>query len=199
MKKLTKFLIINILFIMIFLPVSVNAAYTKKVEKTETITTNKLEAVMVQGSQFNSKIISLAGNASNIKNIVKSNVLNISPTNNNIVSETNSSFPVYVWYKNGTIYYYSKVNGIYFNANSSQMFKSLSNLETLDLSGFKLNRVTNANSIFDGTDFKELKTPKNYPSGVPITLPSTMYDSNLNPYTTLGSSPVNSTIKKHIQ
>ena len=198
MNRKTKYLIISLLFFVMFLSVNnVYASFVKKIEKQETITTNKKEAILIQGDTFNSKIISLAGSAGSIKNIVRSNTLNINPSNANIVSTNDSSFPIYAWYKNGTIYYYSEVD-IYLNQNSKEMFKSLTSLEKVDLSYFKANNVTNFSSLFSGSTLKEIKTPKSYPndSTVLITLPYEMYDNNLNGYSVLGSSSPTETLLK---
>ena len=40
----------------------------------------------------------------------------------NIVSSSTSEYPIYMWYSNNTIYYYSEADIIYLNPNSSYMF-----------------------------------------------------------------------------
>ncbi len=54
MNRKTKYLIISLLFFVMFLSVNnVYASFVKKIEKQETITTNKKEAILIQGDTFN--------------------------------------------------------------------------------------------------------------------------------------------------
>ena len=80
------------------------------------------------------------------------------------------------------------------------MFQYCSSLTSLDLSGFDMSGVTNngkeTNSfLYDATSLTQLKTPNTYPSdtSVTITLPTTLYDTNGNSYTTLTSTSPTST------
>ena len=131
MKKIVLFLLTSILFLVIFLSTkNTYSAYIKKVEKTFNITTTKSEAIFLPGTDFNAKIKSLAGNSeatylsdnNNIVNFEKVNVLNIVPTLDNILSDSNSDFPIYGWFNNGVIYYYTEAENIYLNEDSSYMF-----------------------------------------------------------------------------
>ena len=293
MKKISLFLIICALFSVVYLSVQGSySIYVKQVNKSITLTTTKLEATFLQGSEFNAKIKQIAGNSdatyetidTNITSIQRSNVLTITPIPNNVVSTNDSPFPIYAWFSNGTIYYYTEVEHPYLNENAAYMFNSLSNLanidlttldstrvhtftrmfykcnnlesidltsfntqnsesmyglfqfcsklksvnlssfntsnvknmgamfhgvqeiETLDLSNFDMNKVTSdaIDYMLAGlTNLKELKTPKIYPNdtSVVITLPKTMYDSNIVGYTTLGksttpTSPVETILKE---
>jgi len=66
---------------------------------------------------------------------------------------------VYIRYDNssydGIIYYYSESPTIYLNEDSSQMFKNLSSLEELELSGIDTSKVTNMASMFEGCESLE--------------------------------------------
>ena len=54
-------------------------------------------------------------------------------TANNKVSTDDSRYPIYIWYDNGTIYWWSEVTNPYLNSDSSAMFRNFSNLT--DISG----------------------------------------------------------------
>ena len=61
----------------------------------------------------------------------------------NIISSSTSNFPIYTWYDNGTIYWYSEASKIYLNSNSSYIFRGLTKVTELDLSLFDTSKVTN--------------------------------------------------------
>ena len=113
------------------------------------------EAMFKTGVEFNVKMKTLAGDEEatnieqnkNITKIQKSNTLSITPTEDNIVS-IDKGKPIYMWFNNGIIYYYTVASRIYLNEDSSYMFSSLHNLTTLDLSNFDTRYVTIMESIF---------------------------------------------------
>ena len=76
--------------------------------------------------------------------------------NNNIVSSNNSTTPVYIWFDNGIIYYYSFANVIYMNADSSFLFSEFYNINDIDLSSFDTSNVTNMSNMFSGSTIKEI-------------------------------------------
>ena len=116
------------------------------------------EATFLSGSEFNSKIKILAGNANatystqdtNITSIVRANSLpnGFTPTNANIVSTSTSDFPIYAWYSNGTIYYYTVVDNPYMNSNGNHMFENLTNVESIDINTINTSRTTSMWSTF---------------------------------------------------
>ena len=70
-------------------------------------------------------------------------------SDNNIISDSESDIKVYFWSDgNGTIYYYSEVDKIYMNEDSSFMFAFLYNLTEIDLSHFDTSKVKNFYSLF---------------------------------------------------
>ena len=157
MKKISLFLIICALFSVLYLSVQgTYSIYVKTVNKSITLTTTKLEATFLPGSDFNAKIKQIAGNSgatietldTNITSIQRSNVLTIIPTENNLVSTSDSPFPIYAWFSNGTIYYYTEVEHPYMNITSNVMFYKLSNLVSIDLSTIDTSRTTNMRSMF---------------------------------------------------
>ena len=110
------------------------------------------------GKNVNAKMKKLAGNSgatytsddTNITSIKKSAT---SPTAANmtaehIVSSTDSIVPIYMWYENGTIYWWSEAKEIYFNSDTGSFFRGLSKITTLDLSNFNTSKVTDMYSMF---------------------------------------------------
>ncbi len=76
-------------------------------------------------------------------NSVKDNLNEI-----NIISTDDSEIKSYVWFDNGTIYYYSAADTIFLNPDSSYLFSWLTKLETIDLSGFDSTNVTTMEAMF---------------------------------------------------
>ena len=115
------------------------------------------ESTLLPGQDFNAKIKQLAGNTNaayeisdtNITSIVRSNSLTITPTNDNIVSTSDSNTPTYAWFNNGTLYYYTDAVNLYMNANAHVMFYDLRSVTSIDLSDINTSRTTNMQSLFN--------------------------------------------------
>ncbi len=115
-------------------------------------------AILDTGDKINIKFKKISGNTdvtansadSNIKSIVRSyqepDLSNM--TNDNIISSSDSTAPVYAWYDNGTIYYYSNEDVIYMNRIAGHMFYSFKQLETIDLNSFDTSNVISMNDMF---------------------------------------------------
>jgi surface protein len=71
-------------------------------------------------------------------------------TEDNIVSTSDSSKKIYMWYDAGIIYWYSEASLIYLNKDSSYMFSGCESLTSLDLSSFDTSNVTNMEGMFSG-------------------------------------------------
>ena len=117
----------------------------------------KKESTFITGSEFNAKIKQLAGNTeatydtddTNITSIERANALpNFELTNNNVVSTDDSDTPIYAWFDNGTIYYYTEALSLYTNADASRMFQRLKNLTSLNVSTFDTTKTTNMQMMF---------------------------------------------------
>lgn len=65
-----------------------------------------------------------------------------------IVSTQDSYYPVYAWYDNGAIHYYTEADKIYLNEDSSSMFYNMSNLQNIEMDGWDTSNVTNMGSMF---------------------------------------------------
>lgn len=122
-------------------------------------------ASVASGPSINTKIKKLAGNTktyktdidSRVKAIVRSNTLSeANRTDNNRISTNTSEYETYIWYEDGTIYYYTEADKIRLNSDSSYLFSGLSSLTSLDLSNFDSSNVTNMNGMFQ--DCSKLKT-----------------------------------------
>ena len=123
--------------------------YAKWKEKVATLDT---------GMNINKKLKQLAGNPSATYRSFDNSITSIqrsttkpdlsTMTSNNIISKSDSIIPVYAWYDNGTIYYYSDQETIYMNSNSSDLFRALSKIETIDLSGINTSKVTDMSFMF---------------------------------------------------
>lgn len=123
--------------------------------QTSTIPT----ATFLTGSEVNVKMKNLAGNSDSTTSTVDSNITSIlkstTPpdtslmTDDNIVSTTDSDFPIYMWYSNGTIYWYSVDDKPNLNTDSKSMFTKMSNLNNISgLANFDTSNVEIMNSFF---------------------------------------------------
>ena len=115
------------------------------------------EATFMDGYSLNSKMRSLAGESTDknsevtkIKRIQRSNSLSITPTSDNVVSSsyTSSDVPIYMWYDNGTIYYYSEATNLYFDYSMYSMFWNFKSLNYLNISTISTSRVRKMKSVF---------------------------------------------------
>lgn len=69
------------------------------------------------------------------------------------VSVSSSDTPIYMWYDNGTIYYFSKTENVYLNANSATLFKNFTALEDISgISSFNVSGVTSMSAMFQNCD-----------------------------------------------
>ena len=109
------------------------------------------KTTLIDGSSFNIKMKTLAGATSATVDTVDTNITNfkyttIKPNNsilidNNKVSTSNSQYPIFMWFDNGTIYLWSEENWIYMNSNSACMFNKCSNIISLDFDNFNTDNV----------------------------------------------------------
>ena len=115
-------------------------------------------ATLDTGANVNVKMKKLAGNPSATNRSFDNSITSIqrsttkpdisAMTSDNIISTNDSDAPVYAWFDNGTIYYYSDQEIIYMNSKSSDLFSALSKIETIDLSGINTSKVTDMSFMF---------------------------------------------------
>ena len=107
-------------------------------------------------------------------------------TEANIISVSGSENPIYAWFDNGTIYWWTEANDVYLNQNSSYLFCNLTaltnfeldkvisdnltdisytfvglkSMNTIDLSKINTESVTNMEATFGLTEFESLDLSK---------------------------------------
>lgn len=73
------------------------------------------------------------------------------------VSISSSDTPIYMWFDNGTIYYFSKTENVYLNPNSATLFNNFTALEDVSgITNFDTSNVTSLSAMFQNC--KSLKT-----------------------------------------
>ena len=94
-----------------------------------------------------------------IKGIKRADTLSITPTDDNIVSVSNSDYPIYMWFEEdtvagdgtGDIYWYTDSFFVELNYNSSRFFYYIKKLSDIDsISVWNPRYVVNINSMFSG-------------------------------------------------
>ena len=175
-KKYSIFILIAIGVIANVTPIGVHALHTNSITATVTIrieqpqdaiippSENK-EAYFLTGSQVNAKMKRLA--SANISNeeepsviTTDSNIVAILHSKNeptstnkeakNIVSTEKSPLPIYMWYNNGAIYWWSEDETPNLHQDSEDMFRGASSLTSLDgLKDWNTSNVTDMSSMFE--------------------------------------------------
>ena len=103
-------------------------------------------AMTINGNAFNLKMIALAdNNAANITEIKRTTTAPDESLMNDdhLVSVNNEEnpVPIYMWYDNGTIYWWTKAARPKLNSYASYSFRNLSELTSIDLSDFDISEV----------------------------------------------------------
>jgi len=107
-------------------------------------------AILLPWTEFKDEISSLAWNADNITKILQWTWNSVpSGVTTGVLSIEDSAYPVYGWYDNGTIYYYTEATIIYMNENSAGMFGYLYNLVFLDVNKWNASNVTDMAGMFE--------------------------------------------------
>ena len=140
---------------------NVGSTYTLNEDKTMYAIWRTGEATFLSGNQFAVKIKRLAGDTlnqdypyltddANITSIVRANALpqGFTPTEANIVSTQDSDFPIYAWYDNHTLYYYTVVDNPYMNQVANNMFRGLTKVKNIDLSTINTSRTQSMHAMF---------------------------------------------------
>ncbi len=105
------------------------------------------------GSLFAQKIRALANSNdevnTNIVSIRRADELpSITISDDNLLSISTEGTPIYGWFDEGTIYYYTEAETLYLNEDSSYMFSNLENLEYIDLSALYFQKAENLEGLF---------------------------------------------------
>ena len=159
-KKLSKVLM-GILICSI--PLSTKALCTVNLEINANITINEKEAIFLPGQEVNAKMKELAGDDTSTitepyrfqnESIIAIKYSNQEPSESNkeeknIVSTIDSPYPIYMWYEDETIYWWSEAKYPKLNEDSSWMFNRMTNLNGLSgLKNFDVSNITNMSSMF---------------------------------------------------
>ena len=157
-----KKILISILLI-IFLPIVAKALCTVSLPVEIKIQVNKKEAVFLSGQDINIKMKELAGDdttqATSSFNVLNENIesikysktkpLDSNKEEKNIVSTSESPTPIYMWYEDGTIYWWSEAHYPKLNEDSSTMFANMRILtDVSDLNFFDTSNTTDIAALF---------------------------------------------------
>ena len=145
------------------IPLSIKALCTINLEINANITINEKEAIFLPGIEVNVKMKELAGDDTSTVtepyrfqdvNITAIKYSNTEPEESekeekNIVSIIDSPYPIYMWYEEGTIYWWSEAKRPNLNEDASYMFSNLTNLDSLlSLSKFNTSNTKNMTGLF---------------------------------------------------
>ncbi len=137
---------------------------------------NRKKATFKKGIDVNKTMKQLSGTSNANENTLNSNIKSIkratqqeydsATASKSLVSTNDSNYPIYMWYDNGTIYYYSEADDLYLNVDSQKIFHSLTELTFIDLKDLNTSNVKNFNSAFENCkkiqelDLRQFNTSK---------------------------------------
>ena len=135
-----------------------NKTYASKVTVRGTLRKKYSEGILIDGSSVNVAFKELAGNENitgstadvKVKNFERSTEEPLEEDNARDLSVEGSDNPVYFWFKDDTLYWYSKNDKVFLNSDASDMFIRMQGLSEIDLTGFDTSRVTNMENMFYG-------------------------------------------------
>ena len=137
------------------------------------------EATFITGTLFNVKIKELAGTDTSDQLIYPHNKFDYNiykikrsynlpswfiPNNNNTLSVIESEVPIYGWFDNDTIFYFTEAPNPFTNPTTHSMFRSLVNVKEIDLNTLNTSKTVNTNAMFfnlnnlESIDLKEFDT-----------------------------------------
>ena len=144
----------------------VKAVCTCQLDINANIEIDVREAVFLPGKEVNIKMKELAGDDTSTledrytfknESIIAIKESEIEPSDSNkqeknIVSTADSEYPIYMWFDNGTIYWWSEDKTPSLNENASDMFTFLSLLNNIEgLKEFDVSKTKILNSLFSAS------------------------------------------------
>ncbi len=110
------------------------------------------KAVMTEGLNFNNKLKALETATNKIQHFKKSTVVPATSMDAVNIEDEESDYEIKLWLDptDKTAYYFSEVETVYLNKDSKYTFRGMSNLTSLDLSGFNTSNVTSMYYMFYG-------------------------------------------------
>jgi len=135
---------------------SAEKLFTSKIVVSASLNTTYKEANLISGYKINGLMKNAAGQNNswiwtenrNVTAILKSDLPPTNIENTTIISDENSDVPVYMWFDNGIIYFYSKATKVYLNNYNEGMFQRFYNAKTIDLSMFDTSKATVMKELF---------------------------------------------------
>jgi len=171
-KKLIEKFMIGIVALLA-VPLIAHALCTVTLEINSNIIINSKEAIFLPGREVNTKMKQLAGDDTstsvqphyfrdeNITAIIHSNAepIDSNKEEKNIVSTIDSPYPIYMWYEEGTIYWWSDDKTPNINEDASYMFNLITKLDNIaEISSFDSSNVLNMAYMFNNTNLTDLVT-----------------------------------------
>ena len=174
-KSLSKKKLLLAISFLSVIPISTTALCTVNLNVETKIEIENKEAIFLPGSEVNIKMKELAGTDTSADGVRtrNSNIISIKQFESepmdtekqekNIVSTSDSPFPIYMWYEEGTIYWWSEDKHPSLNSSASFMFSYLLSLENIDtLKDFDISNTTVLNSFFYYDHLTNLDAIKNW-------------------------------------
>ena len=149
----------------------VKALCTCTLDINTSIEIDAKEAMFLPGKDVNAKMKELAGDDTSTledrytfknESIIAIKESEIEPSDNNkqeknIVSTTESEYPIYMWFDNGTIYWWSEDKSPTLNEDSSYMFNMLTNINDISgLKGYDASATTDIEYMFNSAKIQSL-------------------------------------------
>ena len=161
------------LLILLFLLTSniVKAICTCSLNVNVNLEIDAKEAIFLPGKDVNAKMKELAGDDLSTassgyvfrdESITAIKYSELEPSDNNkqeknIVSTTDSEYPIYMWYEDGTIYWWSEDESPTLNEDSSYMFNMLTNITDISgLKGYDASATTDIEYMFNSAKIQSL-------------------------------------------
>ena len=169
-KLINKKKLLLVISLLSTLPITTKALCIVSLNVETKIEIENKEAIFLPGLEVNIKMKELAGDDTSTftngcdfldQNIISIKYSNFEPIaankeEKNIVSTPDSPYPIYMWYENNIIYWWSNAKHPYLNASSRRMCQMLDNL--VDISGlkyFNTSQVTDIAVMFWNTSSLE--------------------------------------------
>ena len=110
------------------------------------------KAVMTEGFDFNTKLKTLETATNKIEHFKKSAAMPAASMDTVNIEDEESDYEIKLWLDaaNKTAYYFSEGEMVYLNKDSKYTFRGMSNLTSLDLSGFNTSNVMSMYYMFYG-------------------------------------------------
>ncbi len=154
--------LLGLMLLVSLIPIGSSAVSTKKeIVINNDITVYGKTAVFKTGKEVNQLLKELAGtnivnndaprtSDTNITGIRRANELpdGFLPSEDNIISTDESRIPIYAWFDNGVIYYYTDANNPLLNEDASWMFKGFIRLTDLEISTIDSSNTKNMSNLF---------------------------------------------------